>query len=189
MRYYKLLYDYGQDKHYIGCTAEKTYGVNQYDITKGQIINNWNKDITFVYNPNEGNIPTDFLANSYRWLIVSEKFQKIMEKHIGDLIQYLSVKIFNKESKVALTGYKVANIVSVIDALDLKNSEYDIFEIDENEKTIAVKKYAIKGKEVKGKNIFKLKNETIPIFVSEEFKNLIKTNKLTGFDFLEVVVT
>jgi len=189
MRYYKLLYDYEHDKHYVGCTAEKTYRISQYDVIKGQTINNWNDDITFVYNPKEGNIPIDFLVNNYRWLIVSDRFQKVMGNNIGNSIQYLPIKIYNKESGTTITSYKVANIVSVIDALDLENSAYDIFEVDENEKIISIEKYAIKEKEVTGKHIFKLKDEIIPIFVSEKFKNLIEKNKLTGFDFLEVFVT
>ena len=38
------------------------------------------------------------------------------------------------------------------------------------------------------KNIFKLKDDTIPIFVSEKFKNIVEENSLIGFQFLEVKV-
>ncbi len=37
-------------------------------------------------------------------------------------------------------------------------------------------------------NLFRLKNDAIPIFVSEKFKNIVEENSLIGFQFLEVKV-
>lgn len=56
------------------------------------------------------------------------------------------------------------------------------------EKIVFVEKYALKSSEIVNKHIFRLKNDTIPIFVSETLKKIIEDNKFTGFEFLEVDV-
>ena len=77
--------------------------------------------------------------------------------------------------------------MTLIDAVDLNNSKYDVFELD-GEKIVFVEKYALKSSEIVNKHIFRLKNDTIPIFVSETLKKIIGDNKFTGFEFLEVDV-
>ena len=97
------------------------------------------------------------------------------------------LEVKNKKNNTNLLGYHVANVCKVIDALDLGNSKYDLFELDD-EKILSVEKYALKKEVIKDYNIFKLENDTIPTFVSEEFKNKIEEDNLTGFQFLEVKV-
>lgn len=41
---------------------------------------------------------------------------------------------------------------------------------------------------VQGHDIFRLKDDTIPVFVSERMKDIIENNSLTGFAFIEVDV-
>ena len=77
--------------------------------------------------------------------------------------------------------------MTVIDALDLDNSKYDVFELDD-EKIISVEKYALKSSEIVNRHIFRLKDDTIPIFISETLKKVIEDNDFTGFEFLEVDV-
>ena len=102
-------------------------------------------------------------------------------------MQYLPVKVIDRVTKSEVDSYFVANIVNVIDALDLDNSKYDVFELDD-EKIISVEKYALKSNEIVNMQIFRLKDDTIPIFVSETLKKVIEDNDLIGFKFLEVDV-
>jgi hypothetical protein len=187
MKYYKLIYDYENDGDFIGSLAKETFGVDQYDVTKGELVKEWNENISFIYNPDEGDVYSDYLSNNYRWFIVSEKFQQEMEGVVQNSIQYLPIKIINSKNNEEELNYKVANVITVIDALDLDNSVYDIFELDD-EKIFSIEKYGLKKDIVDGYNIFKLKDDTIPIFVSEKFKNTIDNSKMTGFEFLEVKV-
>ena len=69
----------------------------------------------------------------------------------------------------------------------MENSKYDVFELDD-EKIISVEKYALKSSEIVDKHIFRLKDDTIPIFVSETLKKVIEDNDFIGFEFLEVDV-
>jgi len=187
VRYYKLMYDYDNDTNYIGCKKTDLLGKSEYIVTNGKCVHDWNDDIVLDYNPDEGNQFTDYLANVYGWLIFSEKFIELSNKYTNDSIQYLGLKIRNIISNEVISSYKIANIVDVIDAIDMEHSVYDEFELDD-EKIISIEKYALKGNMVKGHHIFKLKDDTIPTFISEDLKDIIETNQLTGFSFLEVKI-
>ena len=187
MRYYKLIYDFENDDDYIGCTASDTVNLNQYIVCEGNKIEIWNDEITFDFNPDEGKVATDYLGNSYGWLIFSGNFINETNNLINESIQYLPITIRDKKNNTKLLGYHVANVYKVIDALDLENSKYDLFELDD-EKILSVEKYALKKEVIEGYNIFKLENDTIPTFISEDLKNKIEENNLTGFQFLEVKV-
>lgn len=187
MKYYKLIYDFENDDDYIGCTASGMVNLDQYIVCEGNKIETWNTEITFDFNPDEGKVETDYLGNSYGWLIFSENFINRTNHLVNNSIQYLPITIENKKNNTILVGYQVANVYKVINALDLENSKYDLFDLDD-EKILSVEKYALKKEVIRGHNIFKLENDTIPTFVSGELKNKIEENNLTGFQFLEVKV-
>lgn len=188
MKYYRLLYDYENDIDFIGCLSQELYGVDQYDVEQGKYISYWDERITLAYDPNEGDKATDYLDNDLDWLIVSSKFKKILEEADITTIQYLKIKIKNKLDNNPLNGYFVGNICNIVEALDFENSKYDFFDIDENEKMLAVERYVLKRSKVEDMNIFKISEDNMANFVSEKVKKLIEDNNLTGFRFLEVKV-
>ena len=186
MRYFKLIYDYEQDDNYVNCDVASIDNMNEYITISGEEIKQWG-EVVFEYDSTEGNVLTDYLANLYRWFVVSENFCNKTQKILESQVQYLPIKVIDRFTGIQVDSYFVANIVTVIDALDLDNSKYDIFELD-NEKIISVEKYALKSSEIVNRHIFRLKDDTIPIFVSETLKKVIEDNDLTGFEFLEVDV-
>lgn len=186
MRYYKLMYDYEKDENYVNCDMGDIGGMNEYITSKGIKIDKW-KEVSFEYDSNEGPILTDYLANLYGWLIVSDKFIEETKSIIGNQVQYLPVEIMDRTSKTKNASYCVANIVNLIDAFDLENSDYSICKL-RDQSVFFVKKYALRSEKLKENHIFRLKDDTIPIFVSETIKDIIERNNLIGFSFLEVAV-
>lgn len=187
MKYYKLIYDYENDNNYINCNIADFTNMNTDEVSNGVLIKDWSL-VIFQYNSVEGNIMSDYIANVYRWLIVSSNFCTVMEESAFNVhIQYLPVKLIDMFSGVVSETYKIANILDVVDALDLEHSQYDVFEL-EDETVISFEKYALKMDEIKDLDIFRLKNDTIPIFVSDRMKRRIEENGLLGFAFLEVVI-
>ena len=186
MRYFKLIYDYEKDDNYVNCDVGNIGNMNEYIISNGKKIDEWDK-VVLEYSSNEGNVLTDYLANLYRWLVVSADFIELTKNVIEKQVQYLPVKVVDKITKVETDSYFVANIVTVVDALDMEKSKYDIFELDD-EKIVSVEKYALKGNEIEDNHIFRLREDTIPVFVSEIIKKVIEDNNLLGFEFLEVDV-
>lgn len=186
MRYYKLIYDYEKDDNYVNCDSASIGSMDEYITISGKKIDCW-EDVVFEYDSAEGNLLTDYLANLYRWLVVSDKFCQLTQSVIEKQVQYLPVKVVDRYSNSEIDSYLVANIITVIDALDLENSKYDVFELDD-EKIISVEKYALKSSKIIGKHIFRLKDDSIPVFVSETLKKVIEDNEFIGFQFLEVDV-
>ena len=187
MKFYKLIYDYENDDNYINCSKANLKGVNEYTVCNGIYVNEWKKDMIFDYDPEEANIKTDYIGNVYGWLIVSEGFRNATKMLTEDSIQYLDVGIRDISNRNIDTSYRIANVIDVVDAVDLEKSKYDEFDLGD-EKVLSFEKYALKETVIARHHIFKLKNDEIPTFVSEEIKNLIQANNLTGFEFLEVEV-
>jgi len=187
MKFYKLIYDYENDDNYINCSKVNLKRVNEYTVCNGTYVNEWEKDIIFDYDPKEANIKTDYIGNVYGWLIVSKRFRDVTKMLIEDSIQYLDVGIRDISNKNIDISYRIANVIDVVDAIDLKRSKYDEFDLGD-EKVFSFEKYVLKEIVIAGHHIFKLKDDEIPTFVSEKIKNLIQVNNLIGFKFLEVEV-
>ncbi|QEH70627.1 hypothetical protein QTL86_22710 [Cellulosilyticum sp. ST5] len=187
MKYYELIYDYEHDKGWVGCKSAKSSNVNQYIVCKGEKVAQWPEEVMFEYNSKEENIFTDYLHNAKGWLIVSKQFRILIRTLIEEEVQYLPVKIKDVVTQEVVTDYQVANIIDVLEALDLEHSDYSYITAKDI-KLLSVKKYGLKAEVIKGHHIFKLKESIMPIFVSEVFKKEIETNKLSGFSFLEVKV-
>ncbi|WP_317368831.1 DUF1629 domain-containing protein [uncultured Tyzzerella sp.] len=209
MKYYEMTYDYekAEKYDYLMCTSsslEDKYGyyienseLNNYlgedkidvmhTVISGFKVKKFWEKTTLYYSPLENNnleIFTDFLNNSYGWVLVSDKFIKLTEKYIKGEVEYLDVYVENKDNKNIREDYKIINIIKVLDALDLQNSIYH--SIDKEGYIFGLKKYALNNDIVKGSNIFRLHNQIDIIFVSENIKNVIEENNLTGFNFKEV---
>ena len=166
----------------MNCNVGVIGDIDEYSVSSGNYINDWS-EVRFKNNSEDGDVLSDYIANVYRWLVVSKKFRELIEEIIdGNAIQYLSTKLIDTKNNVE---YRIANLLDVVDALDLEHSQYDLFELD-NEKFISVEKYALKEEMVLGHDIFRLKDDTIPIFISERIRDIIENNSLTGFAFIEV---
>ena len=187
MRYYKLIYDYENDDKSIFCDIANIGNMSEYIVQDGKTIDNW-ENVIFEYNSQDGNIFTDYLSNVYSWLVVSDKFKRVTNDLISDHVQYLPLKIIERNTGVEIDTYSVLNILSIVDALDLEHSVYDIFELD-NEKIISIQKYALQKNKILDQHIFRLENQEIGIFVSEALKEVIESEHLLGFSFLEVYVS
>jgi hypothetical protein len=63
MRFYKLLMDDSDDRDVVAYCID-TKGFEQYELSEGKYIYNWNSEITFYFDPKEGERLTDYLANN-----------------------------------------------------------------------------------------------------------------------------
>lgn len=188
MKYFKLLYDYENDTDSVLGIAKEMDGIDQYDLKKGCYIEKWNPNLTFCYDSNEGDVFTDYLGNNLAWFVISNRLKVLFETIGCEKIQYLPVKIYNINDNSVTDDYYVANIFNIQDALDLENSKYDEWIIDDTSKMLSIECHALKEDKLRGIHILKLQADPFPIFVSEKVKSAIKKHGITGCDFLEVKV-
>ncbi|MDE6887894.1 MAG: hypothetical protein K2P45_04515 [Eubacterium sp.] len=184
MRYYIVAYDYENGDDYIYCHQSELGGIDEYAVTDGVRIDSW-KNIVLRYSSKEEDVLSDHLANVHGWPVVSAKFRELTNAFLAEQVQYLPIKVLDVEHGKEIDTYYVVNAVCLIDALDLEHSTYDDITLDD-EKVLIVEKYALNRSKIKGEHMFRLKGDTIPLFVSEEVKDVIEDNALTGFTFIEV---
>ncbi|MHB8065992.1 MAG: imm11 family protein [Ruminiclostridium sp.] len=189
MRYYKLLYNFENDKGAICVKHKELYGVSKYDLEEGHYCNNWDERITLYYDPNKGERTTDFLASTFGGLVISSKFKAILENLKVGGIQYIPINIQADTDGKKLEGYYIANILNLVDALDLEHSEYKEFSAAGGKvKMLSVMVFALKRNQIENIHVLRLKNQNMPMFISEKVKLAIESNNLTGFSFHEVEV-
>ena len=141
MKFYKLILDNSNESDVV-CHCEDTHGFEQYELKEGTTIKNWNDNITFNFNPNEGDRLTDYLANNLGWFIVSKKLKDTISNLGVEGIQYLPVNIVDLESNSTIIEYYIANILKIVDAINLNNSDYSVMDLD-GEKIYSIRKYAV----------------------------------------------
>ncbi|MFC4323285.1 imm11 family protein [Litchfieldia salsa] len=184
MKYYKLLLD-DSNQNDIVCFCKDSKGFEQFHLKEGKLIKNWNEDLTFYFNPEEGSEQTDYLANNLGWFLVSDKLKSLLIEIDKSQIQYLPIRVVNSKDNSIIKGYSVANILSLLDVLNLEHSDYSVIEVDD-EKVYSIRKYAINKSAVSDYHIFKVKGYEIPMFVSEICKDAVLKQGITGCDFLGV---
>ncbi|MBA4538765.1 hypothetical protein H1Z61_16940 [Bacillus aquiflavi] len=185
MNYYKVMTNTSKENDII-CHYENDYGIEQNKLIIGEPFNSWDSRFEFFYDSHEGNEPTDMLANDKGWLVVSERLKNVILKFTNKLELY-KVKIFEKTTKEELINYHVVNILNVVDALSLEDSDYFTVNTKEKGSIHIINRHTLLEKKLQGVNIFKLPpNYNIPLFVSDEFKKAVENNGLTGMDFLQV---
>lgn len=184
MRYFKLSMDMNRSNDVV-CHYENNYGIQQNVFHIGKKYLNGNEQFKFVFDENEGKELTDYLANDKGWFVVSAKFKNLLEKMNTD-IQFLKVEVLERSSQ-RKCDYYIANILRLVDALSLEDSDYFETDIPQLGKIYTVSRFAICKNKVQNSDVFKLANrQEIPIFVSNNFKRIIEENEITGIALREV---
>jgi len=189
MKYFKLMYDYENDADKVVCFYKDMYGIDRYDVQKGCLIKEWDNNFTLYFNPDEGEVFTDYLGNSLGWFIVSSRFKNVMEEIDPNGVQYLPITVSNIKNHMNITSYYLANLCTLCNALDLNASKYDEIDIDGQHKMLMIEFHALKKEVIEGIHVFRLSADPFPIFMSEKLKLLLEENEITGYDLLEVKVT
>lgn len=101
-------------------------------------------------------------------------------------IQYLPVEVWEKNGGASYQYY-IANILKVVDALCLEESDYFITNTKKLGPIHTVSKFAVYEDKVAGVDVFKLANrQEIPIFVSERFKERMEEENITGIELMQI---
>ncbi len=187
MKYYKMQMDIERENDIV-CHYVNDYGIQQNTLNVGKYFEGWDDRFEFFYTKEEGDIWTDYLANDKGWFLVSNKL-KILLESVNTEIQFIKVKIKEKNNKNNFKEYYIANIIKSVDALCLDKSKYFATEIEGLGTIYTVSKYGIYADKTDDADVFKLSNrQQIPIFVSERFRNLIEKENITGISLTEISV-
>lgn len=187
MKYYKLSMDMERENDIV-CYYKNDFEIPQNTFVVGKPYEGEERMFEFYYRKQEGEILTDYLANDKGWFLVSKNLYNIL-KVMNTEIQFYPAQIKEKNMEKTINDYYIANIIRVVDALCLENSDYFETEIPSMGVIYTVSKYGIYAEKTKNSDVFKLSNrQEIPIFVSERFKKKIETENITGICLSEICV-
>lgn len=190
MKYYRTLLDISKKLRYIS-DEENLRGFDEWDFRVGKFISRWDNLVLIKTNDIKcDGVPDDVLQNHLLLPIFSEKMRNILfENDIKD-IQYLPIQVFRLNGE-PITGYAIANILSVAPALDLERAGYyviphDHINVKQRGKIGAIHKFVLHQSKLGDFDIFRLQEHPYVIILSERFVKIYKKHKLTGWVFKEV---
>lgn len=114
-------------------------------------------------------------APGFTFPVFSRRAWECLEPLISKNVEILPLDFNEKE-------YLGINIITVLDAIDYKKSIYKTYR--DGIRIMAFKKYAFLPTVIRNVSIFKISDErTRYAFVSNEFKQTVEKNNLSGFKF------
>ena len=167
---------------------EDSFEFDRYDLAKGKPMISWNEDIIFTYDTEDGNIITDYLADNMAWFTITDKFKSILEEYASESIQFLPMKVRPLRDDIGLETCYLANIITLIDALDLEQSVYNPIG-DESDRCLGVIKYVLNATKIPPDiNMFRIECSHFPVFISEKLWKAMRKSKITGCLYEEIRV-
>ena len=127
----------------------------------------------------------EFMDCSHVWIAVgivlfNQKAKDCLEGVFGDYVEFVPAKYQDDI-------YYIVNVLNIIDGLNYVKSEFE--KLDDG-RPYSINKFSLRPNIVNNISIFKLFLEdriySTEIFVSQEVKDIVEANGLTGFSFEEV---
>ena len=141
--------------------------------------------------------PLDFekdlgMANFPRWSAVSivcdAEAKEIVHKLLADHVEFLPLDYYGTkflDGKVSDSKYSAINVLKILDCLDHERSEFTYFKSTGG--IFSIRKFEFKPDCIGETPIFKLPIlNSISTYVTDEFKQLVEYNNLTGLKFRKV---
>lgn len=189
MRYFYLGIDVDNDK--AACLSDHPRSVEKaaYRFDDGEPLADWfPRQAVYPMDPDYPNARElhDLQENTLSVLIVSRPLRETMQSVGCKNVEFLPIIIKNHRGKVASDEYSIANVLSLVDCLDLKKSRYrrDALlpeRIDRFDRVVLVA-----SRIPAGLHIFRLKERPHSHFVSEEMRRAIESKRLRGMVFVPV---
>ena len=147
------------------------------------------------------------VSDAFRFVELERDKTKTREKEFMDCSQVwitMGIVLFNQKAKDCLEGvfgdyvefvpakyqddiYYIVNVLNIIDGINYEKSEFE--KLDDG-RPYSINKFSLRPNMVNNISIFKLFLEdriySTEIFVSQEVKDIVEANGLTGFSFEEV---
>ena len=160
-----------------------------YELLEGiSRADGWPENLTGQFSKQrpEGMILTDWIKNESDWLMISDRFKKLLESVELGSVEYLPIKIKNHKGKIVSKDYWIVNFLVHTEAVDREMSIYDDHPVYED-KIFSFEKLILKKEILKsGPAIFRLK-ERPPrmVLARQDLVERLKKEGLTGMEFIE----
>lgn len=186
MNYFVIKEDYDRTNvHVSDIPAGLT---RKYQLLKGvSRRHDWPDDLAlrFTKNRPEGMNLTDWVGNQFGWLIVSDRFKRLLEESGAPDVEYLPVKMTNHKGRIAAADYWIVNMLSLTEAVDRSRSVFDVDAADED-LIFSFDKLVLRDDVIaSGPAFFRLKERPRLVLVRQDLAERIRQERLTGLLLVE----
>jgi len=116
----------------------------------------------------------DLMGRGSSEFFVTDAFKHIVENmESSQNIHFIPVILRNQQ-------YWLLNLLNNVEAFDRENSTYSAYE---GGALKSIQKLAMKEDKIQGRNIFRMAEEPVYIFISKTLKDAIEANNLTGIAY------
>jgi hypothetical protein len=165
-----------------------------WKLIEGSLVEGWNSNTVAYFSDDVSYIDYPFTVPELP--VYSAQLKGIVKNYIGEDVQFLPIKVIEKQSGRELTGYSVANYLRIIDCLDRDFSTYQLWTKEnllywEKRPQILgkfrdVKKAAIKASKVDDAPLFRLWGWETMIIIREDIKTRIEQANIKGCLFTDL---
>lgn len=166
-----------------------------WDVKEGKYIQHWDSKTVATFH--EDTEPTDFPFAGFAIPIYSSRLRELIERLGITDIQYLPLIMRGEKSNREITGYSIANYLSIIDCLHRQRSIYRIYtksnlmfweQRPEMLGTFTdVQKVVLDKSKIGESRLFRLWGYDI-VIVREDIKLALEQKEITGCKFTELEV-
>ena len=166
-------------------------GYERSAFTSGQAIERWEGRAWLgAGRPEDDGAPDDVLQEHLGVPVFSARLQRALEGAGIEDIQYLPIRVLRSDG-TPLAGFAIANVLSLVPALDLAHSDYDTFPQDY---FLPERRGLVRGlrlpvllrDRLTGRHIVRLTDYPVSLYASEHFKTAFEEGGFTWYSFHEV---
>jgi len=182
--YYIIRYD--EEGHNAAGILDKpdVISVNNFVFDLGKKMDMGIPRAEFSINASQNGELLDYVLTSLRGMVVSEKFKNVLDESGADNIDYYPVVINNNITKRKFDGYYIANIVGLVDCMDMDNSKYQNMAAFPD-KIRVIENLKIDEDKIKGLVIFRLMQRSSIILINGYMRNILAKEHLSGVKIVQ----
>lgn len=168
----------GQDKQQAGGPIIENYpdDLDILDLISGKKLDRTMEPIVIELAESSGDFRPDMVT--YLLPLFSDKLKNILTDLGIDNIDYYPVIFSNQASEKEDTKYWLANILGLIQCLDIENSETSTHPL--SKKVKIEKSFILDESLLSGQKIFRIAEERSLIIINEDIKNQLDNQQLQG---------
>ncbi|MDC7242091.1 MAG: hypothetical protein PQJ50_17185 [Spirochaetales bacterium] len=126
---------------------------------------------------NKSKILPDYIGTGSSEVFISEQLKNFLnEKDLKQIINYVPIVLFKK-------NYYLLNIIGLRDCMDYSKSEYTTY--PKNDLPDKITSLVFDETKINSIDIFRMKDKSLHIFVTEKLKRELENKKFTGIKFYE----
>lgn len=171
-------------------SLEDLGGFDENEFARGSKTNGWKGGWIKSNSRKTDGTPDDVLQNHLGLPIFSPRLRQALDDSEVTGIEYLPVEVLRSDGS-SLGTFAIANVICVVQALDLERSDYDVFPdtyfaVEDRGRISALRRAVLRAEGLNTFDIIRTKEYKAAIYVSKKIVDLFKVGGFSGASFAPV---